>query len=225
MAGEPEHLTALTYVQVTARQTWENLPLVIAGGLVFCVACVPAAILLFFGFLPLMTIAVVLLVSPAWVCLLYVLTNAAEERAVSYRRIGTAFLRMWLPGMRLGLLFAVPLLTGSLVLPAMQAETLSSVTWLAAFAVALSLALGWCIGLYAYPMLASEPVAVLDAIRNGAILSSQHVVNTLGLLGFAVLGMVSAGVIGVVVFLFLPGLYGMFVVNNYRLVMQTELDR
>ena len=60
--------------------------------------------------------------------------------------------------------------------------------------------------------------------RNGAILSSRHAMNTVGLVSMAALGMFVVGKIGIVLLFVLPGLYGMFVVNNYRLVMQAKLD-
>ncbi|MDI9548276.1 MAG: hypothetical protein QM346_11830, partial [Chloroflexota bacterium] len=60
-------------------------------------------------------------------------------------------------------------------------------------------------------------------LRNGLILASRYPSNTLGLLGMAVLGGLAVGYVGVALLFFLPAWYGLFVVNNCRLVVEREL--
>ena len=224
MVEEVEPLSALNFVPVTARQTWENLPLVIAGGLVFAVACLPAAVLAFLGLASLALVVAALLVSPAWAVLVDLLGDVAVERSASLRRMPRAFARLWMPSVRLSLLFVIPLFAARLIAPAFRQEHVSSAMWLALFANLLALAVACSIALYAYPLLADHDLGALVAPRNGAILSSRHAMNTVGLVSMAALGMFAVGKIGIVLLFVLPGLYGMFVVNNYRLVMQAKLD-
>jgi uncharacterized membrane protein YesL len=224
VSDEPEPLTTSNFVQVTALQTWSNLPLVVAGGLVFAVAAAPAAVLGFIGFIPLMVVALAILVSPAWASLLDLLTEIAEDRPASLGRMPKAFARLWRRSVRVSLLLVAPIVAGWLILPAFRGERVPAVLWLALAADILALALAWSIGLYAFPMLVTHELPVLDALRNSVILASRHALNTVGMVSMAVLGMIAAGVIGIAVLLFLPALYGMFVVNNFRLVMEAEMD-
>ncbi len=224
MSHEPEPLTASNYVKVTALQTWSNLPLVVAGGLLLALLGAPATVLGFLGLIPLMLVALALLVSPAWASLLDLLIAVAEERPASLRRMPGAFVRLWSRSVRLSLLYIVPLVATWLTLPLFTREQVSMLIWIGLAADLLGLAVGWSIGLYAYPLIAAHDLSALDAVRNGVILASRHAVNTVGMVSMAVLGMVAVGFIGIALLFFLPALYGMFVVNNFRLVMQAELD-
>lgn len=225
MADQLASLTSSNFVQVTAQQTWSNLPLVVASGLLFAVVAAPAAVLGYLGFVPLMTAALAMLVSPAWSSLLHLLMAVVEGRSISLLRVPQVFVRLWRRSARLGVLLVVPIIVAWLMLPAFAGEHVPTMLWIGLGADLLAMALVWSIGLYAYPMLATHDLSLFDAIRNSMILASRHAMNTVGMVSMAVLCLVVAGVIGSVVFLFLPAVYGMFVVNNYRLVMADELNR
>ena len=224
MSEDPDPLNTTNFVQLTARQTWSNLPMVAAGGLVFALASAPAAVLGFLGLFSFMIIALALLVSPSWATLLDLLMDVAADRPVSLSRMPHAFVRLWRSSVRISLLFVVPIVATWLLLPAFSQERVPAIMWIGLAADILALAVAWSIGLYAYPMIVAHDLPVLDALRNGVILASRHALNTVGMVGMAVLGMVAVGVIGIALILFLPALYGMFLVNNFRLVMKEELD-
>ena len=224
MPEDTDQLTASTFVHVTVRQLWSNLPLVTAGGLLFALLCTPAAVLGILGFMPLMLVTIALLASPAWAALIDLLLAAVDDGPASLRQLPRSFIRFWTRGVRLSFLIVAPIFVMWLIFPALQQEHVPTMMWVGVFASLLGLALGWSIGLYAYPMMAAHELTALDAARNGLILSGRNMLNTVGMVGMAVLGMAATGVIGIALLLFLPALYGVFVVNNYRLVMQTEVD-
>jgi hypothetical protein len=63
------------------------------------------------------------------------------------------------------------------------------------------------------------------ALRNGAVLASRHLSNTLGLLGMAILFFLAAGVLLSGLSLFLPTIWSVFIVNNCRLVLLQQRPR
>ena len=166
-----------------------------------------------------MGIAFLLLISPGWTALLYAGAIAEERRVIGD---DAAALPRWRRSVGLS---AVP---GSLDCAA---------GYLAAAGGAICAlrgvgrasrrhsgrGCGGAIALYAYPLIALHGAALFNALRNGLILASRYPSNTLGLLGMAVLGGLAVGYVGVALLFFLPAWYGLFVVNNCRLVVEREL--
>ena len=222
MAEGPEPLTPHNYVRLTAAQLWTNLPLVTAGGLLFSLLCGPAFVLGVLSRPVEMAIALLLLASPGWTALLHMQTAIVEERPAGPGLMLRAFPRIWWRSVRLGLLFLLPLAALQATLPMLAAPDVPLVVWAGLAADILGVAVASAIALYAYPLVALHDLAFFDALRNGLILASRHAANTLGLLGMAVLGGLAVGYVGAALLFFLPAWYGLFVVNNCRLVLDIE---
>ncbi|NLE45573.1 MAG: hypothetical protein GX620_12705, partial [Chloroflexi bacterium] len=62
------------------------------------------------------------------------------------------------------------------------------------------------------------------ALRNALILSARHLMNTFGLLGLLILFVMATIYIHAGLSLFWPALWGLFVVNNCRMVVAQELE-
>ena len=60
------------------------------------------------------------------------------------------------------------------------------------------------------------------ALRNSLILSARYITNTIGMVALAVICGLLVGYLNSGLIFVLPALYGMFVVNNCRLVMGLE---
>jgi len=217
-----EPLTPANYVRVTANQLWTNLPLVTAGGLIFSALCAPAFVLGVLGRPVEMGIAFMLLISPGWTALLHMQGAIAEERRASLGMMLRALPRVWRRSVGLGALFLVPLIALQTTLPLLAAPSVPFVAWAGLAADVLGVAVAGAIALYAYPLIALHDAALFNALRNGLILASRYPSNTLGLLGMAVLGGLAVGYVGVALLFFLPAWYGLFVVNNCRLLVERE---
>lgn len=75
--------------------------------------------------------------------------------------------------------------------------------------------------LYAFPLLVHFDYGVKTSLRDGWILAVRFPVHTLGLLGLGILGAFAVGYLSLGLLLLLPALYGLFVVGNTLLVLQT----
>jgi hypothetical protein len=59
-------------------------------------------------------------------------------------------------------------------------------------------------------------------LRNSVILSARHINNTVGMVALAVLCILATVYLSSGLMFVLPALYGMFVANNCRLVVELE---
>lgn len=223
MEEGPEPLSPHTYVRLTASQLWSNLPLVTAGGLLFSLLCGPAFVFAVLG-RPIETaIAMLLLVSPGWSALLALLGAITEERPAGLGLMLRAFPRVWRRSVALGALFLLPLAALWATLPMLAAPSVPFVAWAGIAADILGVAVAASIALYAYPLVTLYDATLFNALRNGLILASRYMANTLGLLAMAVLGGLAVRYVGVALLFFLPAWYGLFVANNCRLVLAREM--
>jgi hypothetical protein len=186
-----------TYVRMTLRAWWDNLPLILLAGFLFMVPCMPVLWLFFNALFVEAIIVGVLLVLPAWVALLAQLTDIARDVRTHIRVFFRALGHYWLRSVALGLLLAAPLLIAFLTLPALAQPTVPLVVWL----------------------------GLAKALRNSLILSSRHIWNTLGLLGLGVLFILATIYVHSALIFLWPALFGLFVVNNCRMVVEEELTR
>jgi hypothetical protein len=97
--------------------------------------------------------------------------------------------------------------------------------WLALAANLVALLLMAPLALYAFPLLVMRDSAPLSALRDAVILASRHVVNTIGLLAMGLLFGLAIVYLSVALWLLLPAVWGIFIVNNCRLVAGEELAR
>jgi uncharacterized membrane protein YesL len=217
-------LNERTYVWLTAVRLWDHSFLVLLAAAVFSVLCAPAFLLFLSGsFIPALAVGAVTL-APAWVALLAqeadIVCNASPHIGVMLR----ALPHYWARSVGLGLLTAFPLLAALLILPGLAQPEVPVVVWLGLAADALGLLLLASLFLYAFPLLVLHDVDLITALRNALILASRHISNTLGLLGMGVLFAMATRYLSSGLLFFLPAIWGMFIVNNCRLVVSQELS-
>jgi uncharacterized membrane protein YesL len=222
---ETTPLNERTYVWLTAVRLWDHSVLVLLAAAVFSVLCAPAFLLFLSGsFIPALAVGAVTL-APAWVALLAqeadIVCNASPRIGVMFR----ALPRYWARSVGLGLLTAFPLLAALLILPGLARPEVPVVVWLGLGADALGLLVLASLFLYAFPLLVLHDVDLITALRNALILASRHISNTLGLLGMGVLFAMATRYLSSGLLFFLPAIWGMFIVNNCRLVVSQELSR
>lgn len=218
----PPSLDRSSYVRLTAVTLWENLPLVILAGCVFSLLGMPAFLLLFLGLPGMAMLAGVVMVGPAWAALL---TQEAEIVAGKKSGMGTMFRalpRYAVRSMSLGALAAAPILAAFLTLPLLAQPEVPGFVWAGLVADGVGLGLVLALSLYAFPLLVLYDISVHAALRNAFILAGRYLLHTVGLLSMGVLfGLLTVYVHNGLALL-LPAVWGIFVVNNCRLVVRLE---
>ena len=214
-----------TYVRLTAVRLWDHSLLVLLAAAVFSVLCAPAFLLFLSGsFIPALAVGAVTL-APAWVALLALEADIAHDVKTHIGMMLRALPRYWTRSVALGLLTAFPLLAALLILPGLAQPEAPVVVWLGLAADVLGLLILASLYLYAFPLLVLHDVDLITALRNALVLASRHISNTLGLLGMGVLFAMATRYLSSGLLFFLPAIWGMFVVNNCRLVVNQELSK
>ena len=216
-------LNRRTYVRLTAIRLWENLPLILLASFLFSLLCAPAFFLFILGFLFLAFIIAVLTIPPAWAALLALEAGIVREIKVNIGTMFRALPRFWVRGVKLGLVGSLPIIMALLTLPALSRPRAPAIVWVGLAADAMALLILAALYLYAFPLLVLHDVNVSTALRNALILASRHIVNTLGLLSLGILIVLAAVYVNSGVLFFFPAMWGVFVVNNCRLVVEEEL--
>jgi hypothetical protein len=218
-------LNERTYVWLTAVRLWEHLLLILLAAVVFSVLCAPAFLLLVSGsVIPGLAVSAITL-APAWVALLAQEADVVRDVKTHIGVMLRALPYYWARSVGLGLLAAVPLLAAALILPGLAQPEVPVVIWLGLAADALGLLILVSLSLYAFPLLVLHDVDLVTALRNALILASRHIVNTVGLLGMGVLFAMATLYLSSGLLVFLPAIWGMFIVNNCRLVVSQELSK
>lgn len=215
-------LNQQTYVYLTLRRLWERLPLALLAGLLFSLFSLPALALLA---LKLPTLAIVIgaiTVAPAWAALLAQETEILEDLKTNIGVMFRALRHYSSRSARLGLLAAFPLLAALWTLPDLAQAEVSPMIWLGLAADALGLLLLVTLYLYAFPLLVLYDLDLTTALRNALILSSRYLMNTFGLLSLGGLLMLGALYLNSGLLFIFPTVWGMFIVNNCRLVVSLE---
>jgi uncharacterized membrane protein YesL len=218
-------LNQRTYVRLTVTRLWGNLPLVLLAGFVFSLLCVPAFLLFTLGLLAPSLAVGALTVAPAWAALLAQEAGIVRDVKTNIGVMLKALPRYWARSAGLGSLAAFPLLVALLILPGLAQPQVPGVVWIGLAADALGLLVIVTLFLYAFPLLVLHDIGVGAALRNGLILASRHIVNTLGLLSMGVLFALATLYLSFGLLFFFPAVWGMFIVNNCRMVVQEELGR
>jgi uncharacterized membrane protein YesL len=224
MTDLPE-LTPQNYVQHTSLSIWQNLPMIVASGLIFSLCCAPFAALAALGLVGPAIVVAIVTVAPAWAAMLHLESELAQGGHVDFGVEGRMLSRYAGDSIRL----AVPLAFFSLgilwLLPALNEATVRPYTW-----VAFALCIVGFVGLstfylYAFPLLVQHDQESIMALRNGALLASRYAVNSVGLLAMGILCALAIRFFSLALLFFLPALYGMFVTNNCLLVVELEKTR
>jgi len=212
-----------TYVRLTATSLWNNLPLVLLAGLVFSLLCAPAFLLFFLGLSVPALIVGALTIAPAWAALLAQEAEIVQDIKTNVGVMLKALPHYWVRSAGLGLLAAFPLFAALLTLPSFELQQVPVVVWLGLFADALGLLVLITLFLYAFPLLVLHDMSVHSTLRNALILASRHIVNTLGLLSMGILFVLATVYLSSGLLFFFPAVWGMFIVNNCRMVIEEEM--
>lgn len=216
-------LSQYTYVRMTLVSLWENLPLVLLAGAVFSLLCAPASLLFLLGlFIPALIVGA-LTIAPACAALLAQEGDIVRDAKTNIGTMFRALPRFWARSAGLGLLICFPLLVALLTLSMLSLPQVPFVVWLGLGADALGLLVLATLYLYAFPLLVLYDMSVGMALRNALILTGRYIWNTLGLLGMGILFALTCAYVSPVLLFILPPVWGLFVVNNCRMVVEEEL--
>ena len=213
-----------TYVKETALALWFGLPRVLLAGFLFTLASLPALMLgLAAGFvIPGILLGAVTL-GPAWLAMGAVIARTIlREPDPSvldfFRDFGHFFLR----GILQGGLFALPLVAAAESAPLLGLNPVPTVAWVGLCADLAGLFFLTALYLYACPQIVLYDVGLRLAMRNGLLLATRHLSNTLGLIALAILLGFLASRVSLLLLVVFPAFWLVFVINNCRLVLRLE---
>jgi len=76
---------------------------------------------------------------------------------------------------------------------------------------------------YTFPLLVLHDLDLRTTLRNALVLASRHMVNTLGLLSMGILFAFATLYLSPGLLFIFPAVWGIFIVNNCRMVVEEEL--
>ena len=212
-------LNSQTYVKLTAIALWDNLPTVLLAGAIFGLATVPLFLCLMLSWWLPAFLTGVLLTAPAWTALLKFSAQILQNYHVPLTSLFYFGRTHWSESTRLGVVAFMPFFLARWV-SFMDGPLAAN---LLIFIFVVWLWLGTML-LYAFPLLALHNLDAYTALYNSLILSSRHISNTLGLIGMGVLILLGIFYLNSGLLFILPVLWGLFIVNNCRLVSNQEAD-
>ena len=215
-------LNRQTYVRQTFRSLWEGLPQVLLASVIFSLGWLPVFSLFILN-LPILAILVgAFTLAPAWALVLAFEARLLEGREANLGSLVPELRHYGPRSLKLGLLAAFPLVAAFLTLPSLAAPETPVVVWLGLAADALGLLLLIILYLYAFPLLILYNLGIGAALYNSFILASRYLMNTLGLLSLGGLFLLAVLYLNSGLLFILPAIWGMFIVNNCRLVITLE---
>ncbi|MCD6289352.1 MAG: hypothetical protein J7M34_02530, partial [Anaerolineae bacterium] len=152
---------------------------------------------------------------------------AQEAEALLQSRAGIrlavrAWAHFWARSVKLALLAWFPLLAAWLTTPLLSSVEVPLIVWFGLAADMVALLVLVVLYLYAFPVLALYDVDWYTALRSALILSSRHIRNSLGLLAMGVLFAFAVFYISPGLLFILPAVWGAFIINNCRMVVDEE---
>lgn len=216
-------LTQASYVKESALALWEGFPRVILAGGLFTLASLPAVLLVLFGYLLPAILVGIFTMGPGWAALCDLVNRVIEREPGGALQFVRAFGKFFLRGGLFGAFLAVPLSAAALTLPSLATPPVPGQVWAGLAADLAGLLLLACLYLYAFPILVRYDSTVRVALRNSLLLAARYLVNTLGLIGMAVLLGFLAAKVSWFLLVILPACWLVFVINNCRMVLEVEL--
>jgi len=215
-------LTKESYIRLTSQSLWDNLPLILFASLTFSLFCFPALTLLLLGLTFPAIIVGILIIAPSWAALLALEADILQGYGVNIVTIFTAWPRYWLTSVKLGAMTAIPTTAILLTLPWFTQPQIPHILWIGLAADVLGLFLLAILFIYAFPLLVLYEVDFRAAVQNAFTLASRHLINTFGLLALGVIFLLGALYLSSGLLFVLPAIWGLFAVNNCRLVVSLE---
>jgi uncharacterized membrane protein YesL len=216
-------LNSKTYVKETALALWDILPRLLLASFLFFLVCLPSLLPFLFENLELAIMVGIVTVAPGWTAITAVLVRALLRETASIADFFKAFGHFYLRGSLLGLIWALPLLSASLLLPALATSPVPTPVWVGLGTDAAGIFLLGALSIYTYPQLAIYDVGVGLALKNSMVLVMHYLSNTIGLLAMAFLLALLATQVSYFLLLILPACWMVFVINNCRMVLRIEL--
>lgn len=213
-----------TYVKETALALWFGLPRVILAGFLFTLASLPALMLgLAAGFVIPGILLGALTLGPGWLAMAAVIARTIlREPDPSVLDFFRDFAHFFLRGILLGGLVALPLAAAAGSAPLLGLNPVPTVAWVGLCADLAGLFFLTALYLYACPQIVLYNVGIRLAMRNGLLLATRHLSNTLGLIALAILLGFLASRVSLLLLVVFPAFWLVFVINNCRLVLRLE---
>ncbi len=196
--------------------------ILLASG-VFSLACAPAALLLYWRLTGAAIIVGALSIAPAWTALLALQEDIVRDVRTDIGVMLRALPHYWRRAAGMGLLSSIPLLAGLVTLPNLALPEVPVVVWGGLAADGLGILIVGSLSLYVFPLIALHDMSLGTALRNAFLLAGRHVLNTIGLLSMGIIFTCAMVYISSGLVFILPAFWGVFIVNNCRLVVQEEL--
>ena len=213
-----------TMIKSTLVAIWDNSPILLFNCFIFSIACLPTVSLLAAG----LTIPAILIATvttwPAWTGLLALEYDAVCNVKIVWFTLFKSLWRYWGRSALFGLTISFSLIAGIITLPLLSLERVPIFVWLALFTDALVALALVALSLYAFPMFVIYDLGYREALRNSALLASRRPLHTMGLIGMGILFALAIEWRQALAF-FLPAIWGMFIINNCRLLLAEEKDR
>lgn len=223
-ASGPE-LTPQNYVRVTARQLWDELPALTLGCVLFSVSWIPAFLLALVGLWSTALVAGVMITAPGWGALLAYEGRVLEGRRATPWHMLRAWWALWTRSALLGAVTLIPALIAEWTVLAMAQSTPPPWVGVSLVLDVATLLILVMLNLYTFPLISVYGADLYTALRSALLLASRHIWNTLGLLSMGVLfGMAIAYINSGLMFV-LPAVWGVFLINNCRMLVSQELQR
>jgi uncharacterized membrane protein YesL len=216
-------LNQKSYVKLTAIAWWEVLPTVVLAGLLLALVSLPAGLILEFYYSGPAILIGVLTVAPGWVATCALIARALLRESHSAVDFFKDFAHFYGRGVRMGLLFGLPLVSAAWLLPSLQITPVPTGVWIGLCADAAGLFFLTALSIYVYPQIVLYNVGVRVALKNSFILTARYLSNTLGLLAMAFLLTLLAVKVSYFLLLIFPASWLVFVINNCRMVVRIEL--
>jgi uncharacterized membrane protein YesL len=213
-----------TYVKETALALWFGLPRVLLAGFLFTLVSLPALMLgLAAGFVIPGILLGALTLGPGWLAMAAVIARTIlRELDPSVLDFFRDFAHFFLRGILLGGLVALPLAAAAGSAPLLGLNPVPTVAWVGLCADLAGLFFLTALYLYACPQIVLYNVGIRLAMRNGLLLATRHLSNTLGLIALAILLGFLASRVSLLLLVVFPAFWLVFVINNCRLVLRLE---
>ena len=218
-------LNRRTYVRLTTTYLWYNLPGVVLAGIIFSLMCIPSFVLSVFGlFVPALILGA-LMIAPAWTALLAFEAGIVQNRRTNIAVMFKAFPKYWRRSASLGLIGTFPIFAALITLSGLAQPEIPMIVWLGLAADIAGMLVLLILFLYAFPLLVLFDVGLGGAFRNAFVLASRYLIHSFGLLSMGVLFILATVYFSWGLLFFFPAIWGIFIVNNCRLVVAEETSQ
>jgi hypothetical protein len=219
---EVDYPTASNFVRETCLAIWYNAPGLLLAGFLFGLVSFPS-----FWFihqdLPLMGVALVAaIIVPAWLAVLAYIGGFLKRLDTGMGFLPKLFFRYYRRGIIFGFLLCIPFVSTFWCIPVLFVVSDNPIIWLFLIAGIVVLAILATLFIYIPSLIVLYDLELSTALRNAIALSGQHIWNTIGLLGMGVLFALAILHINSGLVFFLPAIWGVFIVNNCRMVIAEE---